>query len=64
MGSKENQPSTRRYLEVSAGLLIWIISPYNRRLERLMWKSKPEMWLLVTLVGYMPTIVDLVLAHL
>ena len=64
MVSKGNRLSSGGFLKVSVGLLIWIIPSYDQPLEKLTWKSKPEMWLLVTLVGYMPTIVDLVLAHL
>ena len=64
MVSKGNRLSSGGFLKVLVGLLIWIIPSYDQPLEKLTWKSKPEMWLLVTLVGYMPTIVDLVLAHL
>ena len=54
MVSKGNRLSSGGFLKVSVGLLIWIIPSYDQPLEKLTWKSKPEMWLLVTLVCCMP----------
>ena len=43
MVSKGNRLSSSGFLKVSVGLLIWIIPSYDQPLEKLTWKSKPEM---------------------